>query len=129
MARTPVVCSCLILIILALGIAEDSWSQKANPTIVDFRVEAMYRAAKLVWKTQGDLKKEVAVQIRRADTFEEGPYKDVGEVKITPGKTSYEFIDKTMGADAKYHYKLMIKETGESFGPKTTRPFFSPPAT
>ncbi len=128
MAKTAALFSCSILLFV-LTVAGDSWSQKKDPTIVDFRVEAMYRAAKLVWKTHGELKKEVGVQILRADTFEEGPYKDVGEVKITPGKTSYEFIDKTMGADAKYHYKLMIKETGESFGPKTTRPFFSPPAT
>ncbi len=128
MAKTAALFSCSILL-LVLTVAGDSWSQKKDPTIVDFRVEAMYRAAKLVWKTHGELKKEMGVQILRADTFEEGPYKDVGEVKISPGKTSYEFIDKTMGADAKYHYKLMIKETGESFGPKTTRPFFSPPAT
>jgi len=128
MAKTAALFSCSILL-LVLTLAGDSWSQKKDPTIVDFRVEAMYRAAKLVFKTKGDLKNETAVQILRADTFEEGPYKDVGEVKISPGKTSYEFIDKTMGADAKYHYKLMIKETGESFGPKTTRPFFSPPAT
>jgi hypothetical protein len=109
--------------------AGESWAQKADQTIADFRVEAMYRAAKLVWKMKGNPDKEVAVQILRADTFEEGPYKEIGEVKLAPGKTSYEFIDKSMGAEAKYHYKLMIKDTGESVGPKTTRPFFSPPAT
>jgi len=128
MTKTATLCfsSIFILILIVTG---ESWSQKTGPTIADFRVDAMYRAAKLVWKTKGDLNKEMVVQIVRADTFEEGPYKEVGEVKIAPGKTSYEFIDKSMGAEAKYHYKLMIKDTGESFGPKTTRPFFSPPAT
>jgi len=128
MMKTASLCFSSIFILILI-VAGESWSQKADPTIGDFRVDAMYRAAKLVWKTKGDLNKEMAVQILRADTFEEGPYKEVGEVKIAPGKTSYEFIDKSMGADAKYHYKLMIKDTGESIGPKTTRPFFSPPAT
>jgi len=128
MTKTVTLCFSLILILMPI-VTGESWSQKADSTIADFRVEAMYRAAKLVWKTKGDLNKEIAVQILRADTFEEGPYKGVGEVKMAPGKTSYEFIDKSMGADAKYHYKLIIKDTGESIGPKTTRPFFSPPAT
>jgi hypothetical protein len=103
--------------------------QKADPTIIDFKVQAMYRAAKLTWKAKGDLKSEMAVRILRADTFEEGPYNEVGVVKITPGKSSYEYIDKSMGAEAKYYYKLIIKETNETIGPVPTRPYFSPPAT
>ena len=104
-------------------------SPSQSSTFADFRVDALYRAAKLSWKTAGDPKGEMSVQIMRADTFEEGPYKEVGVVKITPGKSSYEYIDKSMGAEAKYYYKLTIKETNESIGPKPTRPFFSPPAT
>lgn len=104
-------------------------SQKADPSIFDFKVQALYRAAKLTWKTKGDLKKEMAVKILRADTFEAGPYKEVGLVKIISGKSSYEYVDKSMGAEAKYYYKLIIKETNEFFGPIPTRPYFSPPAT
>jgi hypothetical protein len=104
-------------------------SPSQSSTFADFRVDALYRAAKLSWKTAGDPKGEMSVQIMRADTFEDGPYKEVGVVKITPGKSSYEYIDKSMGAEAKYYYKLTIKETNESIGPKPTRPFFSPPAT
>jgi hypothetical protein len=107
----------------------ESWAQKADATIMSFKVDAMYRAAKLTWKAKGDLKSEMAVQVQRADTFEEGPYNEVGVVKITPGKTSYEYIDKSMGAEAKYYYKLIIKETNETIGPVPTRPYFSPPAT
>jgi len=103
--------------------------QKADPTLMDFRVQAMYRAAKLTWKAKEDLKAPLAVQVLRADTFEDGPYKEVGTIQLTPGKNSYEYIDKSMGAEAKYYYKLTIKETGESFGPLPTRPYFSPPAT
>ena len=100
-----------------------------SSTFADFKVDALYRAAKLSWKTAGDPKSEISVQIMRADTFEDGPYQEVGVVKITPGKSSYEYFDKSMGAEAKYYYKLIIKETNESIGPKPTRPFFSPPAT
>jgi len=121
---------CLILFfVILLTIPDGSWSQKGDPTITGFKVEALYRAAKLTWKAKGDLKSEMAVQILRADTFEDGPYVEVGVVKITPGKTSYEYIDKSMGAEAKYYYKLIIKETNETIGPVPTRPYFSPPAT
>jgi hypothetical protein len=103
--------------------------QKSDPTIMDFKVQAMYRAAKLTWKAKGDLKSGMVVQVLRADTFEEGPYKAVGTVNLTPGKSAYDYVDKSMGAEAKYYYKLIIKETDESFGPIPTRPYFSPPAT
>ena len=104
-------------------------SPSQSSTFAEFKVDALYRAAKVSWKTAGDPKGEMSVQIMRADTFEDGPYQEVGVVKITPGKSSYEYIDKSMGAEAKYYYKLIIKETNESIGPKPTRPFFSPPAT
>jgi hypothetical protein len=104
-------------------------SQKGDPTILDFKIQAMYRAAKLTWKAKGDLKNEMAVQVLRADTFEDAAYNEVGVVKIIPGKSLYEYIDKSMGSESKYYYKLIIKETNESFGPLSTRPYFSPPAT
>ena len=128
MIKAATSCCCAILFLLMIVPAE-SWAQKADPTIMSFKVDAMYRAAKLTWKAEGDLKNEMAVQILRADTFEEGPYNEVGVVKITPGKTSYEYVDKSMGAESKYYYKLIIKETNETIGPVPTRPYFSPPAT
>ena len=114
---------------VTLFVPQVALSQKADPTIMDFKVQAMYRAAKLTWKAKGDLKSGMVVQVLRADTFEEGPYKAVGTVNLTPGKSAYDYVDKSMGAEAKYYYKLIIKETDESFGPIPTRPYFSPPAT
>lgn len=119
-------CSIFAVTLLAPSVA---LPQKADPTIIDFKVQAMYRAAKLIWKSKSDLKNGMVVQVLRAATFEDGPYNEVGVVKITPGKSSYEYIDKSMGAEAKYFYKLIIKETNETFGPLPTRPYFSPPAT
>ena len=103
--------------------------QKSDPTIADFKIQALYRAAKLTWKTMDGLKDRMSVQILRAETFEEGPYREVGVVDLGPDKNAYEYVDKTMGAESKYYYKLVIKQTGESFGPIPTRPYFSPPAT
>jgi hypothetical protein len=103
--------------------------QRAETTIGDFRVQAEFRAAKLTWKANGDLKEEIAVQVLRADTSEDGPYKEVAVVEITPGKQEYEYVDKSMRAETKYYYKLVVKETNESLGPIAARPFFSPPAT
>jgi hypothetical protein len=115
--------------LLNLIVTPIALAQKADSTITDFRIQAMYRAAKLSWKVGSSLKSAVVVQILRADTSEEGPYKEVGTIQLTPEKTAYEYIDKTMGAEAKYFFKLLIKDTNESFGPLPTRPFFSPPAT
>jgi hypothetical protein len=128
MAKASLLFFCLIFA-LSLLIPEATWSQKTDPTIVDFKIQALYRSAMLTWKARDDLKAPVAVQIFRADTFEEGPYQEVETVSLTPGKKTYEYIDKSMGAESKYYYKLVIKETNESFGPIPTRPFFSPPAT
>jgi hypothetical protein len=128
MTKFLVYFSCTLFIVTLL-FPQAALTQKADPTIVDFRVQAMYRAAKLTWKARDGLKSNIAVQILRADTFEEGPYKEVETVNLTPGKSIYGYVDKTMGSEAKYYYKLSIKDTGESFGPIPTRPFFSPPAT
>ncbi len=128
MARISILFFCFVLF-LGLVIPEAIWSQKADPTIADFKIQALYRSAMLTWKATDDLKAPVAVQILRADTFEDGPYQQVETVSLTPGKKVYEYVDKSMGAESKYYYKLVIKETNESFGPIPTRPFFSPPAT
>jgi hypothetical protein len=119
---------CLIFAV-TLFVPPVALPQKAEPTIIDFRIQAMYRAAKLTWEAKGDVNNEMAVQVLRATTFEDGPYNEVGVVKIAPGKSSYEYIDKSMGSESKYYYKLLIKETNEIFGPLPTRPYFSPPAT
>jgi hypothetical protein len=126
MKKTAVIFAVLIFAIFLIVPGESTSQSKI---FADFKVEALYRAAKVSWKTAGDPKGEMTIQIMRADTFEDGPYQEAGVVRIAPGKSSYEFIDKTMGAEAKYYYKLIIKETNESIGPKPTRPFFSPPAT
>jgi hypothetical protein len=126
MKRTAVIFAILTFAIFLIVPGE---SPSQSSTFADFKVEALYRAAKVSWKTAGDPKGEMTIQIMRADTFEDGPYQEAGVVKIAPGKSSYEFIDKGMGAEAKYYYKLIVKETNESIGPKPTRPFFSPPAT
>ncbi len=118
----------VIFFVTVLGL-QVAAAQKTDPPIVDFKVQALYRAAKLNWKANDGLKDPLSVQILRAETFEEGPYKELEVTKLVPGKTTYEYVDKSMGTESKYHYKLTIKETGESFGPVSTRPYFSPPAT
>jgi hypothetical protein len=119
----------ILIFFVTLLVPQVTISQKANPTIVDFKIQALYRAAKLAWKTSDVLKERLSVQILRSGTFEEGPYLEVGLVDLSPDKNAYEYVDKTMGAESKYYYKLVIRETGESFGPIPTRPYFSPPAT
>jgi hypothetical protein len=115
--------------IFSLNFPSAVFSQKADVILQDFKVQALYRAAKLTWKVKEGLKGGVSVQILRADSFEDAPYKEVAVVNVSPEKSSYEYVDKSMGAEAKYFFKLQIKETGETTAPLPTRPFFSPPAT
>ena len=128
MTRYAIFFPILIFFVTLLG-PQVAMSQKADPTILDFKVQALYRAAKLTWKTRDGLKDRLSAQILRAETFEEGPYLEVGVVDLSPDKNAYEYVDKSMGAESKYYYKLGIRETGEFFGPIPTRPYFSPPAT
>ena len=119
----------IFLLVFILLIPSMALPQKAKPVIGDFKVQPLYRAAKLTWKAQGDLKGGMVVQILRSDTPEEGSYKEVATVNLTSDKTNYVYTDKSMGAEAKYYYKLVVKETNDSLGPIVARPFFSPPAT
>ncbi len=118
----------LFFLVAVLG-PQAAIAQKTDPSIVDFKVQALYRAAKLTWKAKDGLKDPLSVQIVRSETFEEGPYKELAVVNLVPGQSAYDYVDKSMGTESKYHYKLIVKETGESFGPVSTRPYFSPPAT
>jgi len=118
-----------LFFLVTLLVPQVTMSQKAGPTIVDFKVQALYRSAKLTWKTSDGLKNQLSLQILRAETFEEGPYKELDVINLVPDKNAYDYVDKSVGSESKYYYKVVIKETGESFGPVITRPFFSPPAT
>jgi hypothetical protein len=127
MHRGVVFFSWLVLAIFLCAPA--ALAQKPDPTIADFKVQALYRAAKLTWSVPASLKEPMALKILRAASSEEGPYQEVEVVKLIPGKNAYDYVDKSMGAESMYFYKLVVNETGESFGPIATRPFFSPPAT
>ncbi len=126
MTRYGVLCFTLFF---AISIFAPLAAVSADPTILEFRVQPLYRSAKLILKTKDGLKNQMSVQILRAETFEEGPYKELDVINLVPDKNAYDYVDKTVGSESKYYYKLVVKETGESFGPVVTRPFFSPPAT
>ncbi len=119
----------ILFFFIALFDPQAAMSKKADPTIVDFKVQPLYRAAKLTWKTSDGLKNQLSLQILRAVTFEEGPYQELEVINLAPDKNAYDYVDKSVGSESMYYYKLVIKETGESFGPIPTRPYFSPPAT
>ncbi len=118
-----------LAIVSALLCPPEYAARAADPTIVDFKIQALYRAAKLTWKTKDGLKAQLSAQVLRAESFEEGPYKEVEVISLIPGKNTYEYVDKSMGVESKYYYKLFVKETNEYFGPIAARPYFSPPAT
>lgn len=122
--------SLLGVLSLLLALSPAAWSQpKADALVSDFKAQPLYRAADLTWKVRASGAERLTFQIVRADTFADGPYTEVALVQSTPGKTAYEYVDRSVGAESRYHYKLIVKETGETLGPISTRPYFSPPAT
>lgn len=126
-AKRFIILTLLLFFTLSLQIA---WSQQtAGPAVTGFKAQPLYRAASLTWKIKGQFKQGVAFHILRSDASIEGPYEEVGAVNYDPSKSSYEYVDKSMGTEVQYYYKLSIDGTGESYGPVSARPYFSPPAT
>jgi hypothetical protein len=101
----------------------------AENSISDFKTQSLYRAVALSWVVQIPFKNEVVFQILRSDTFVEGPYVEVTTLPYDKSKKAYDYLDKSLGSESKYYYKLIIKGTDETYGPVAARPYFSPPAT
>lgn len=118
------------LLALVLAVAPAAWAQqKPGAPVTGFKAQPLYRAASLTWTVGARGEQRLTFLITRSDTFAEGPYTEVAAVESTPGKTAYEYVDRSVGTEAKYYYKLLVKETGDTLGPVSTRPYFSPPAT
>ena len=77
--------SCSALFIASLVAPPMGFPQKADSIIQDFKVQALYRAAKLTWKVKEGVKGGASVQILRADSFEDAPYKELEAVNLSPG--------------------------------------------
>lgn len=110
---------------------EATSADKDSPgtSVSDFKAQSLYRAVKLTWKIKAPLKKGVLFQILRSDGFVEGPYEKIANVPHDEGKGKYTYLDKSPGVESTYYYKLVVMETGETYGPISARPYFSPPAT
>lgn len=98
-------------------------------SISDFKAQSLYRAVKLTWKIKAPLKKGALFQILRSDGFVEGPYEEVAGIPYDERKGKYTYVDKSPGAESTYYYKLVVTGIGETHGPISARPYFSPPAT
>ena len=67
MTRYAIFFPILIFFVTLLG-PQVAMSQKADPTILDFKVQALYRAAKLTWKTSDGLKdRDVGTDFKSRD--------------------------------------------------------------
>ncbi len=127
---------CLLVIVVSLlalitVLPEAMSTDKNSPgaSIWDFKAQSLYRAVKLNWMVKAPLKKGSVFQILRSDGFVEGPYEKIANVPHDEGKGKYTYLDKSPGVESTYYYKLVVMETGETYGPISARPYFSPPAT
>jgi hypothetical protein len=99
-----------LLILPARTLAD---KDSGGASISDFKAQSLYRAVKLNWKVKIPFKKEVFFQLLRSDKR----------------KRKYTYLDKSLGSESKYYYKLIVKGAEETYGPVAARPYFSPPAT
>ncbi|NIO06411.1 MAG: hypothetical protein GTO13_23215 [Proteobacteria bacterium] len=119
----------LLIGIMAGLLILPAWAFADGDSISAFKAESLYRAVALDWKVRTPFTQEVVFQILRSDSFPEGPYEEVATVPYDKRKRKYKYLDKSIGAESNYYYKLIVKGTDETHGPVQARPFFSPPAT
>ena len=98
-------------------------------TISEFRVQARYKAVRLIWEAGIPEKEQRTFEVYRSMVRPDGEYTLVTSIQGTPGVTKYEYIDKTPPVEENYFYKIEIPETKEAFGPLQARPPFSAPST
>ena len=122
--------SVIVIFLLAFPIEIFSDENSSGASIKNFKTQSLYRAVELKWEVIVPfVNEDVGFQIIRSDSFMEGPYEEIAIVPYDKNKKAYEFLDRTLGSESKYYYKLIIRGTGETYGPVAARPYFSPPAT
>ena len=117
----------MLLFLVSADIGADKKSQ--GNSVSDFKAQSLYRAVALSWVIKTPFESEVVFQITRSDTFIEGPYEVIATISYDQNKKAYEYLDKSLGSESKFYYKLIVEGTQESYGPVAARPYFSPPAT
>jgi hypothetical protein len=116
-----------LLFLVPADIFADKKSQ--GNSVSDFKAQSLYRAVALSWVVKTPFKSDVVFQITRSDSFVEGPYEVIGSFPYDKNKNKYDYLDKSLGSESKFYYKLIVKGTEETYGPVAARPYFSPPAT
>ncbi len=119
----------ITMILLTLPVRTFAGDDSPGASVSDFKAQSLYRAVKLNWRVNTPFKNEVSFQILRSDTFIEGPYEEITTVPYDIKKITYMYLDKSLGSESKYYYKLVVKGADETYGPIPARPYFSPPAT
>lgn len=128
--RHLVITVAAISVLIFLGAADIIADKKSQGNSVsDFKAQSLYRAVALSWVVKSPFKNDVVFQITRSDSFVEGPYEVIASFPYDKNKNEYDYLDKSLGSESKFYYKLIVKGTEETYGPVAARPYFSPPAT
>jgi hypothetical protein len=119
---------CVIIAVSLLAFPTGALTDE-DSSVSGFKAQSLYRAVKLNWKVKIPFKNEVSFKILRSDSFVEGPYEEIATVPYDKGRRKYTYLDKSLGSESKYYYKLVVTGAGKTYGPISARPYFSPPAT
>jgi hypothetical protein len=122
-------CIAIMMILLTIPVRTFAGDDSPGASVSGFKAQSLYRAVKLNWTIKTPFKNEAGFQILRSDTFAEGPYEEIATIPYDKKKGKYTYLDKSLGSESKYYYKLVVKGADETYGPIPARPYFSPPAT
>jgi len=96
--------------------------------VSDFKARPLYRAVELTWKVEAPSRDYGTFTLYRSSNLD-GPYNAIKTIEHDRKSASFKYIDREIGFEALYYYKLTIDSTGATYGPISARAYFSPPVT
>ncbi|MBI5287264.1 MAG: hypothetical protein HY878_06720 [Deltaproteobacteria bacterium] len=116
-----------LLAILGVSALTLVWAESPL-NVSDFKARPLYRAVELTWKVEDPSRDYGTFTLYRSSN-PDGPYNAIKTIEHDRKSASFKYIDREIGFEALYYYKLTIDSTGATYGPISARAYFSPPVT
>lgn len=118
----------LVILLPAAGFSQP------QVTVSHFTAFDWFKSVKLSWRVKAPEGAEAIFEIRRG-TGQNGPYLPVQEIRLGDKRfidvitKAYYFIDKKLEVGRRYYYKMVLRDTGQVFGPLDGVALKAPPGT
>lgn len=122
-----------LVFVLVILLPAAGFSQQ-QVTVSHFMAFDWFKSVKLSWRVKAPEGAEAIFEIHRSNE-QNGPYLPVQEVRLGDRKfidvitKTYYFIDKKLEVGRRYYYKMVLRGTGQVFGPLDGVALKAPPGT